>query len=215
MGYAALVAACSNPTETHEKPKCEVQRVDLAFGEPSALGFSGADRFAPVAGQRTCTWNWNDPGSAGSMTPSPGEVKAEMSLSYDGGPVYLLDSQRVGGSPDVGLYCGSSLEVVGKLQIVTSDTALQLVLDAPVQFQAEVLDGSVSMQLSDDEISGTYAYGWTQTWALSNRVLKTQFKHEKQAYGELLEEGHNTNADSGPIVIEGAVFRSADWACTP
>jgi hypothetical protein len=110
--------------------QCEDATTTLAAGEASALGFSGEDVLAVVAGPTSLDAEWTDSGTTTAVT---------LALTLTGSPVFhdqteIVDTggYGVGADPEGG-WCPDYLEVPVTIQFSTADGAFAETLSGAIQ----------------------------------------------------------------------------------
>lgn len=152
LALPLLLAAGCGPNHGEDAAAgCDEVKTDLAPGEVSVLGFSGADVLALVTGPRTATLEW----AGGAQT----EVTVEAMDA--GGAVRFVDSEPAehdgGGMEAAAAMCEDRLEIDAVLRFATDDGAFaeewSVVLNAEqagsatfyVEFDPDVLTGTFDL----------------------------------------------------------------------
>lgn len=152
LALPLLLAAGCGPNHGEDAAAgCDEVKTDLAPGEVSILGFSGADVLALVTGPRTATLEWTG-GSQTTVTVEAVDV---------GGAVRFVDSEPAehdgDGMEAAAAMCEDRLEIDAVLSLVTDDGAFaeewSVVLNAEhagsatfyVDFDPDGLEGAFAL----------------------------------------------------------------------
>lgn len=212
--FPTALVACSAESESGHRPHCAFASSALTFSEASSLGFSAAEATAPITGEYSCDWTWNDPAGAGTMYPPSGSVSGRATLAYTGGEVLDITGSVVGDNSDFRLACPSWMSAVVNVELSADDGGLDDNFAIPVEFRTLDADATSVLDISAEELAGTYTFSWAEEWPTSTRVLKNLFRSDGVLLGQLYEQAHHDPRQAaGVTTVDGVVFRSADWTC--
>ncbi len=139
-----------------------------------SLGFSAADVLTATSQTQVCSWIWYDPYPFGTMLPQPGATSAQVSLGLGANEATLLEPVDGGETvPD----CGSFMRVLGALQIVTDDGAIEHTFLVPLRVSAPG-DFDANVDISGIQLPG-FGFSWEASWEQREQPLLIA------SYGEL------------------------------
>lgn len=173
-----LASACGDgragEDDANSVPRCEYTERIVGV-EDRSLGFSAADVLKATSQTQTCSWIWYDPYPFGTMMPQPGVTSAEVSLGLGANEATLLQPVDDG---ETVRDCGSSMRVLGALQIATDDGAIEHTFSVPLRVSAPGGDFDANVDISGIRLPD-FGFSWEASWEKREEPLLIA------SYGEL------------------------------
>lgn len=204
-----VLSACGgdDSSRAQEGDHCNYPKGEVAYSEESELGYTPESVLAPLLGDHTCVWTWNDvlqqetPPSAFSI--SPGEIASTLSFNLRQEPIVYSKDQRPGDGNGAFSGCADpALSVPVTLGLNTADGVVDhaFALDIGL-YRDRAVEGESAI---DASLLNGYSFSWDASWQDDGLWLSVRAESGKLS-GQLFQRAEKPFS-------EGVV--AATWAIT-